>query len=95
MDIYIEATDETLNNYVETNFLSRWCGWKKPNTLVSYYNIIIFTYHSDNTNRGSHFSGTFEFIDAGKVLKFCSSILDLTLNSFNLLKNPITMGENL
>ena len=62
-------TDETVNNYFETNFLSRWCGWKKPSVLVSYHNIIVFAYHTDGNLRGSHFSGTFEFIDAGEYFK--------------------------
>ena len=67
MDIYIEVRDETLGNYVETNFLSRWCGWKKPSVIVSYNNIIIFAYHTDGTQRGSFFKGFYEFIDAGII----------------------------
>ncbi len=30
VDIYIELTEDNIAEYVETNFLSRWCGWKKP-----------------------------------------------------------------
>ena len=69
VDIYIEVTDRTVDNFFETNFLSRWCGWKKPSVLVSYQNIIIFAYHTDGQLRGSFFSGSFKFIDAGKHIE--------------------------
>ena len=71
----------TIDNNVETNFLSRWCGWKKPNTLVSYYNIIIFAYHTDSTPRGSNFRGTFEFIDSSLfTISFCFNSIIFFLN---------------
>jgi hypothetical protein len=57
-----------INNYVETNFLSRWCGWKKPVVLVSYHNIIILAFHTDGLQRGSYFKGTYQFIEAGKLI---------------------------
>lgn len=79
--MYIEATELTLNNYVETNFLSRWCGWKKPHVLVSYYNVIVFAYHTDGIERGSSFAGTFEFVDARKMRNI------LILTSFNKIKS--------
>ena len=68
IDVYIEVTDRTIDNYFETNFLSRFCGWKKPSVLVSYNNILIFAYHTDGNVRGSLFSGSFKFIDAGKEI---------------------------
>jgi len=30
VDIYIELTEDQISTYYETPFLSRWCGWKKP-----------------------------------------------------------------
>lgn len=66
VDIYIELNEDTLYDYLNTNFLSRWCGVKKPNLLISYHNIILFAYHTDGRFRESTFSGTYEFIDASK-----------------------------
>lgn len=70
IDTYIEVTDRTLNNYVETNFLSRWCGWKKPYILVSYHNIIVIAFHTDGRNRDTFFKGTYEFINAGLLFLY-------------------------
>ncbi|CAF0709121.1 unnamed protein product [Brachionus calyciflorus] len=64
IDTYIEVNDQTLGSYVETNFLSRWCGWKKPYLLVSYHNIIIIAFHTDGRNKDTYFKGTYEFINA-------------------------------
>ena len=68
VDSYIEVTEDTIDNYVETNFLTRWCGRKKPDVLVSYYNVIVFAYHSDGVARGSSLSGTYEFVDSSTRL---------------------------
>lgn len=85
-------------NYVESSFLSRWCGWKKPKILVSYNNIIIFAYHSDGTSRGSHFSGTYEFISSepyniGRVsASRCEYELNSETNPSGVLMSPTYPG---
>lgn len=69
IDTYIQVNEKNINSYVETNFLSRWCGWKKPNVLVSYYNTIIIAFHTDGRNKDSYFKGSYEFIKAGRTNK--------------------------
>ncbi|CAF3720237.1 unnamed protein product [Rotaria socialis] len=63
LDVFINVTDFNLvYNIVNDQLLHRYCGRTKPPLLISYTNLLLLGFFTEDTQTEKGFNGTFRFI---------------------------------
>jgi hypothetical protein len=65
LDVFINVTNfDLINNVVNDQLLHRYCGRNKPPKLVSFTNLLLLGFFTEDTQTERGFNGTFRFIQA-------------------------------
>ncbi|CAF3455181.1 unnamed protein product [Rotaria sp. Silwood1] len=65
LDIFINVTDfNNVYNIMNDQLLHRYCGRNKPPPLISYTNLLLLGFFTEDTQTERGFNGTFRFISA-------------------------------
>ena len=65
LDVYINVTNfDVVHNPVNDQLLHRYCGRNKPPLLVSFTNLLLLGFFTEDTQTERGFNGSFRFIPA-------------------------------